>query len=146
MNKCKQCGKKCKGKFCGRPCYLKHGERIPQKVNTKYFEVVNFSHREPIATRPSGYERYWLTKCKACNEIKPMTGTALRLCQSCGCRNYVKGSQNQNWKGAGNLSGTLFSQIKKQAKRRNIPFEISIEYTWKVYESQNSKCALSGRP
>lgn len=38
-----------------------------------------------------------------------------------------------------------FLRSKRLAERRNIIWEINYEYIWKLYISQNRKCALSGR-
>lgn len=38
----------------------------------------------------------------------------------------------------------FFNKIKKCAKSRNIPFNVSIEYLQTLFDSQNYKCALSG--
>ena len=37
----------------------------------------------------------------------------------------------------------LWGSLKRNARTRQIPFEVSIEYVWKLFEKQNSKCALS---
>ncbi len=34
--------------------------------------------------------------------------------------------------------------IKKQADKRGLDFDITMEYAWQIYESQNGKCALTG--
>lgn len=47
------------------------------------------------------------------------------------------------WKGYKEISRTYFGSIIKSAKERNIPFEITIEYIWDLFLSQNRKCALS---
>lgn len=68
---------------------------------------------------------------------------------SCGCyRNYETniGSNNPKWTGYGLISGQKWASYKIAAKNRKLPFEISIEYAWKIYENQKGLCALSGMP
>lgn len=48
------------------------------------------------------------------------------------------------WKGCGNLSANNFIHIRKAAIRRNINFNISIEYLWTLFIEQRGYCALSG--
>lgn len=65
--------------------------------------------------------------------------------RSCGCfKAESRGQVNQNWKGVGNISASLYGRIKWIADRREIPFKVSIEYLAKLFEKQNGKCALSG--
>jgi len=39
-----------------------------------------------------------------------------------------------------------FQNIKYSAQKRNLPFALTKEYLWELYESQNGKCALSQVP
>lgn len=52
-------------------------------------------------------------------------------------------NKSPSWKGYKEISRTYFGSIIKSAKERNIPFEITIEYIWDLFLSQNRKCALS---
>jgi hypothetical protein len=67
---------------------------------------------------------------------------------SCGClsrnRLNVSGSLNHYFKGCGDLGATKFNEIKSGAKRRNIPFEITLNEAWTIFENQDKKCALTG--
>ena len=49
-----------------------------------------------------------------------------------------------NYKGYGDLSSKHWSRIKYRAFRDKREFDISIEYAWDLFISQNKKCALSG--
>lgn len=46
--------------------------------------------------------------------------------------------------GCGNLSGTHYLSIKHGALRRKIPFDLTPEFLWKLYEDQKGLCALTG--
>ncbi len=57
---------------------------------------------------------------------------------NCGCT--VRG----NWRGHGDLSLTYYGQLKRNAKARDIPFEVSIEHLWELFLKQEGRCALTG--
>ena len=63
---------------------------------------------------------------------------------SCGCSQYLSGEKHGGWKGVGELSGAKFNSYRSGAKSRNLDFEISTEYIWELFLSQNRICALSG--
>lgn len=56
------------------------------------------------------------------------------------------GSNNSNWKGCENISGSYFASIRCGAKYRNLPFLITIKQIWDIYKEQNGKCNLTGLP
>ncbi len=51
---------------------------------------------------------------------------------------------NPAWKGYQEIYGSFFNRIKRQAKERDIPFNITIEQVWEQYLKQDRKCALTG--
>lgn len=68
---------------------------------------------------------------------------------SCGCQHPSKnarGTESHSWKGCGELGGQFFGMIQHSAKRREIPFAITIEYAWDLFVKQSGKCALTGIP
>lgn len=86
---------------------------------------------------------YWNCKCD-CGKSFVTCGNNLRRkngleMKSCGC---LRG--NGIWKGHGEISLTYFSQIVNNARKRNIPFKITIEDIWELFLEQNRKCLLSG--
>lgn len=77
-----------------------------------------------------------LIKCKCGKERittlknwKQNTG----LCRKCKDREYV-----------GEISGLYFSQIRYDAKKRNIDFKITKEYIWDLFLKQNRECRYTG--
>ena len=68
-------------------------------------------------------------------------------CKSCSAKRTAKNYPMPSYfTGIGNLSGTMWSSIRAGARKREIKFNIPIEYAWKLYKKQNGKCALSGVP
>lgn len=55
-------------------------------------------------------------------------------------------SQNPAFTGCGELRSCLVSQYKDNAKRRGIPFDLSVKYLWEIFEKQEKKCVLTGLP
>jgi hypothetical protein len=56
---------------------------------------------------------------------------------NCGCVKYKK---------YGDITETLWHHFKSGAKQRNIKFEITKEYAWKLFVKQRKRCALSSLP
>ena len=61
-------------------------------------------------------------------------------------RNFVR--ENHRWvtTGVGDISGTLMTYLRRKAKERNLPFEVTADQLWDLYNTQKGLCALSGIP
>ena len=93
---------------------------------------------------------YFLCKCNLCNnkQFKVLCVNVLRKSTtSCGCRRdqyeKIRGSNNVNWTGFGEIRGRVFKCIKKSAFDRGLDFNLTAEYIWKLFLKQNRKCALT---
>ena len=92
-----------------------------------------------------------ICKCE-CGNTKEIRADALKggYYISCGChaknRPNMSGANNPAFKGCGNLCNTFFKQIKRNADRRNLKFNLSIKYLWDLFLKQNKKCALTNEP
>lgn len=64
-------------------------------------------------------------------------------CRYCNRKTQLRESHG-NWKGYELISGTIWHAIKFSAKRRDIEFNVSIDYAWKIFLNQSNKCAISG--
>lgn len=86
----------------------------------------------------------WLCECECGNRIKVRQAKLVKgfatLCGRCS----MTAENSFAWKGVGRLSGTCWKRIKSGAEKRNLAFEINIEYCWELYLKQNGKCAISG--
>ena len=89
----------------------------------------------------------WQCQCD-CGKKKRIQAVHLKTghTQSCGCSWHEFGKKRTSWKGHGEIPSAFFSRIVSGAKKRHIPFEISIEYIWKLFLRQDRKCAFSGLP
>ncbi len=67
---------------------------------------------------------------------------------SCGCdkSRYEKtsGSRNYLFKGVGEIRAAFWNGYKEGARVRQLPFELTMDYAWQLYEAQGRRCALSG--
>lgn len=87
---------------------------------------------------------YWRCLCECGQERFYTTGNLTQgTLRSCGCLRSNGGKTHKNWSGCGDVSASLFCKIREQAKRRSVPFNISLEYVSNLYEKQNHRCAIT---
>jgi len=91
----------------------------------------------------------WMTKCDCGEYFERVSATLLskprrpnQIPQSCGC--YGKRNRSPKYKGVGDLSSTKFRSIKARAKHRGQAFEITIDYAWELFVTQEKRCSLTG--
>ena len=101
--------------------------------------IVMTESKERKASRVS-----WLCQCD-CGQRKIISSK--NLCdgdtRSCGClRRDV--SSTKTWAGRGQVSKDYYSQIRRNAIKRDINFDITMEEMWELFKFQSGFCALSG--
>jgi hypothetical protein len=64
-----------------------------------------------------------------------------RWCKICRHRSQAKRRRS----GHGEITGFQYSRIRTNARDRDLPFDVSIQYLWELFEQQGRRCALSGR-
>jgi hypothetical protein len=86
----------------------------------------------------------WLCRCD-CGNTAEVLGKYLVNgdTKSCGC--WSTGNAH-NRSAVGDITLSFWTPIMKQAIRRGIPFELTREDAWDLYEAQGRRCALSGVP
>lgn len=96
------------------------------------------------AAARTGGRRHTTYKCKcSCGKETWVLGRNLYLgnTKSCGCGLVF----NSHYKGFfGHIPFVVFNHWKLCAKRRNIPFNLTIEYMNDLFVKQKSRCAVSG--
>lgn len=98
------------------------------------------------------YRRCWVWECScSCGNITKVLLTKLRnnTTKSCGCHKLKNiksrfGENHPGWKGYNGICKSFFNRIKQTAIKRNLEFNISIEYIWGVYQKQNGRCVYTG--
>lgn len=99
-------------------------------------ELVTVEKKRPV----------WRCLCDCGNE-KITHGISLKRggTKSCGCILATKDSTKfHNFSGFKELSGTVFNSIRGGAKARNLDFNITQEYIYNLFISQEKKCKLTG--
>lgn len=83
--------------------------------------------------------QYSTCRCD-CGTIKKIRNDGLKNghTKSCGCYNY-----NKLKKGLEDISGTFYFRVMRNAKNRNIVFDITIKDVLEVWLKQNKKCAYT---
>lgn len=79
-----------------------------------------------------------------------LTGLVGSATTSCGCdkSRYQKmsGAGHYKFKGHGEIRAGFWSSCREGAHDRKIPFDVSIEYAWQLFQAQGGRCVLSGVP
>ena len=110
-------------------------------LTNKTFSYLTALHivEKPKSINSTNRGVWWLCKCK-CGKERIVRSTELTRehTKSCGCMNKYYNSKK--YKGVGLLAQSVYSHMQWGAKKRNIEFNVSKEYLWKKYQSQNGKC------
>jgi hypothetical protein len=104
------------------------------------WRVLSFSHY-------NDNRQYWNCKCE-CGIERAIRADHLVTGHTKGCRKCMessnKGSTNPNWKGGELMGASLLASYRFSAKRRNLPFNMTIKDIEEVYHSQDGKCRFTG--
>lgn len=120
-----------------------------EKLEQKRFDKL-------VAIKPLfKYRREWVWLCKCdCGKETNVRISKLKngTTKSCGCfrnKNLTysrqKGNLHGNWKGYKDISMSFYNRMRQTAKQRGIEFTVSIEYLWKLFESQKGLCPYTGK-
>lgn len=128
---------------CSLGCVKRYVDKHKIAINDPFYDIIGskFGKLTVLSRANSKHGMsYWNVKCDCGNE-KTVQGKNLvrRNLISCGCWNKEK-----NYNGCGDLSGSYWSRMVKESIRRNIEFNLDIEYCWNLFQKQKQKCALSG--
>lgn len=87
---------------------------------------------------------HWGVLCKCeCGTERLVRIWSLRSGRSNGCECVAINKNKSRVIAIGNLSKTLYSRFQKAAYKRNIEWNVSMEYLWDIFTEQSGKCALS---
>ena len=124
--------------------------RFIDLTNKQYGRFFVLKKSEKIA---KAHDKYWVCKC-SCGTIKDVLGGALKngTTKSCGClrRDFgtwnrgLKGEKSHVYRGYKGIPRQFYTELKSNANRRKIEFNLTIEYLWNLLEKQNFKCKISG--
>jgi len=94
----------------------------------------------------------WMCRCRCeCGDEIDVLAASIRKGSTRTCGKHRKywansGENHKDYTGYRGISGRVWSKMKRRAANRNLEFNLTIEYAWDIYESQNRLCALSGVP
>lgn len=94
-----------------------------------------------------GRYTHWECKCDCGGKITVVGTNLVRgQTQSCGClrREKVRTRNKRNSTKVGELTLSYFNQVKRNASKRGLVFDVTMEQIWNLFVSQKSKCKLSG--
>jgi hypothetical protein len=93
---------------------------------------------------------FWLCRCECGVQRRVLANSLVsgrsHSCGTCGTRNGRIKERNPNWKGFGDIRLSKWNSFIESAKRRNIPFRITIQDGWRQFLKQNGRCALTNLP
>mgnify|MGYP003127111493 CR=1 FL=1 len=99
-------------------------------------------------TSRNGHTR-WNVKCD-CGIEKTIFATHLVSGKTTTCGSCHLKEKSRNFQGVGDMPKTYYSSLRRGAEggkgRKPIPFDLTMENLWEVFENQKGKCALSGLP
>lgn len=95
-------------------------------------------------TKSVKHGKYIKVACK-CGYTKLVRVSTLYRGESKQCL-ACRGQQSSEkyFRGIGRVSQTYFYHVQAGAAARNIPFDVTIQDVWDIFEKQQGKCALSG--
>jgi len=137
-------------KSCGCLTF-NHKRADPNDIIDKTFGKLTVKKHDGFYARLGCKQKnhFYICECK-CGKIKKVSRRALigSETRSCGCLLKAKGKDNKGWKGFKEISGRYWNDIKNGAKKgkRNLDFDITIEYIRDLWKSQNGRCVLTGLP
>lgn len=87
----------------------------------------------------------WVVKCH-CGSVRDVMASSFVRIKSCGCISKQRGPGNPGWEGTDNIGLGHWTNIKKSARVRKIPFDdnLTIEDISDLLGKQSYKCKLSG--
>jgi len=107
-------------------------------------DISNNRYGKLVAIQYSKLDRFgnavWLCHCD-CGKVAEINSASLirGLTRSCGCEKAKKA-----FKGHGEISKMFWSSLERNARRRGIDFNITIEEVWNLFLQQNRTCVYTG--
>lgn len=95
-----------------------------------------------------GTYSYYKVRCDCGKEQLKLTHEILAKdsnfrCPKCAQKENKRQFMVDNGK-VGDLNLTIYTHFKNSALKRNLEFNVSIEYLWKLFLAQNKECAITG--
>lgn len=118
-------------------------------TNRNFQDLTGNRYGKLIAQYPKIHEitkrSVWVCICD-CGNNKEIISYSLTsgYTKSCGCNLKKEAIEHHSWTGYEEMNGEFLTHIRLMAKDRNLEFELTNEYMWRLFQDQQKKCKLSG--
>lgn len=139
------------------------GQFQKSKDNRKHYPIIGEIYNDytvisdTVLLKSGDSHVHFHVQCKCGKEVFIRAGWLKngqrKRCHSCQSKLQFEDSKKQGkrlgfaekgHKGIGDITKTYVNGMKRNAKARNVLWDLSIEFLWELYEKQNRKCALTG--
>ena len=127
-------------------CKIFNIKRAVQTNSWRTLDLIGQTFGRLIVIKKASVDKFhkarWVCKC-SCGKTKTVNASSLlrKLTLSCGC---LKAERARS--GFKDISGQWWRRQKNSAFQRKIPFKVTEEDVWDLYERQDRKCALTDLP
>ncbi len=94
-------------------------------------------------------EKRWLVQCKDCDKVYDLSTSKVKKnisgCAACTRANMPRGIESGSWAGGKYIPGIFLSNVKRSARKRSIPCDLTIEELDLIWSLQEGSCAYTGR-
>lgn len=94
--------------------------------------------------KPGNKKGEWVVKHKCGHEYQARIHLIKNQSTCKNCWTAVKGNKHPQWQGAGEIHKELIGIHKNSALTKGVEFNITVEYAWSIFLSQDRKCAFTG--
>lgn len=115
-------------------------------MTPKLIQEWHSRNEKQITEHSKRFKAWW--KCSVCEHEWQAT-IYNRMDRGSNCPNCWKinkrGNKNTRWTGYGDISGRKWLSIKREAMRKKLSLDITIQEAWEVFLSQNRRCIFTGK-
>jgi hypothetical protein len=115
-------------------------------MTPKLIQEWHSKNEKSITEHSKRFKAWW--KCGVCGHEWQAT-IYNRMDRGSNCPNCWKiskrGSKNSRWTGYGEISGRQWLTIKREALRKKLSLDVTIQQAWEVFLSQDQRCIFTGK-
>lgn len=94
-------------------------------------------------------EKRWLVQCKDCDKVYDLSTSKVKKnisgCAACTRANMPRGIESGSWAGGKYIPGIFLSNVKRSARKRSIPCDLTLEELDLIWSLQGGRCAYTNR-
>ena len=124
---------------------IKHNSNFVDIAGKQFHNLTVLNYAGYLLGKNNKHTNLWHCECSCGQKRQIITHNLISgKAKSCGCRRKRLRENNPRFKGKYDISKKVWYSIEKGAKRRSIPFSISIDDGWAIYLKQNKLCPYTG--